>query len=217
MFKKIMNVLSVVVLVVMVLFVFLLILTRSMGNTPSLFGYYVFRVSSDSMEPTMDVGDVILVKSADADDIRKDDVVTYLSRSGVMYGQNVTHRVVTEPYRENGTLYFQTQGDAVGAPLDEPITYEQIRGKYVRKLVLIGKFYSLISTPAGVAVFITLIVALFGYEMISLVLSYRKVDEKGEELIEALGEDTPEEKEPETEPETELLPDDGEEENKEES
>lgn len=184
MFKKILNVISVVFLVLIVCFVLFTLVGRIMGNTPSVFGYYVFRVSSDSMEPTLTVGDVILVHRVDAEDIQKNDIITYKSKDGSMYGRDVTHRVVTEPFEKNGTYYYQTQGDADGAPLDKVITYDQVRGEFVRKLSLIGKVYGVISTPVGVAVFIGIIVVLFGYELISLLVSYRKIDETDEKLFE---------------------------------
>ena len=180
MIKKIINVFSIVFLVLIVIFVLFSLMSRIMGITPSLFGNYIFRVSSDSMEPTLMVGDVILVKSVDADDIQKDDIITYKSEDGSMYGREVTHRVVSGPVIKNDTYYFQTQGDAEGAPLDKAITYDQIVGKYDRKLPLITKFYDVISTPTGVAVFIGLIIVLFGYELISLIVSYKKIDETGE-------------------------------------
>ena len=181
MFKKILNVLTTVLLVVLVLAVLFFFVSRIMGETPSLFGNYIFRVSSDSMEPTLMVGDVILVQSADAEDIEKGDIVTYKSQSGSMYGREVTHRVVTEPEIKNGTYYYQTQGDAAGAPLDKKITYDQIQGKYVRKLTLIGKFFNFISKPIGVIIFIGVIILLFGYELISLIVSNKAIDEIGED------------------------------------
>lgn len=177
MLKKIMNILSVIMMVVLVIVVMFLFVTRIMGETPSLFGYYFFRVSSDSMEPTLNVGDVILVRSAHAEDIQKDDIITYKSKDGSMYGREVTHRVVTDPVIKNKTYYYQTQGDANGAPLDKPITYDQIEGKFVCKLTIIGGFFNFISTPVGVVVFIGVIIVLFGYELISLIVSYKKIDE----------------------------------------
>lgn len=177
MFKKIVNVLSVIVLVFLVVFVLFTLASRIMGNTPSVFGYYVFRVSSDSMEPTLSIGDVILVHSVDAEDIAKEDIITYKSKDGSMYGRDVTHRVVTDPVAKNGTYYFQTQGDANGAPLDKAITYDQVEGKYVRKLTVVGKIYGFLSTPVGVCVFIGVIVLLFGYELISMMVSFKKIDD----------------------------------------
>lgn len=123
------------------------------------------------------VGDVILVQSADAEDIQKGDIITYKSKDGSMYGREVTHRVVADPVIKHDTYYYQTQGDAVGAPLDKAITYDQVKGKYVRKLTLIGKLYGFMSKPIGVAIFIGVIVLLFGYEVISMIVSYRKIDE----------------------------------------
>lgn len=181
MIKKVLHALSVVLIVLLVIFVFFTLFSRMMGETPSLFGNYIFRVSSDSMEPTLMVGDVILVQSADAEDIEKGDIVTYKSQSGSMYGREVTHRVVTEPEIKNGTYYYQTQGDAAGAPLDKKITYDQIQGKYVRKLTLIGKFFNFISKPIGVIIFIGVIILLFGYELISLIVSNKAIDEIGED------------------------------------
>ena len=85
MFKKIINVISVVFLVLIVCFVLFTFVSRIMGNTPSVFGYYIFRVSSDSMEPTLMVGDVILVHKADPEDIQK--IMAWLR------GLNVKRRV----------------------------------------------------------------------------------------------------------------------------
>ena len=184
MFKKIINVISVVFLVLIVCFVLFTFVSRIMGNTPSVFGYYIFRVSSDSMEPTLMVGDVILVHKADPDDIQKNDIITYKSKDGSMYGRDVTHRVVTEPFEKNGTYHFQTQGDADGAPLDKPITYDQVEGKYVRTMTVIGKLYGFFVTPLGLCIFIGFIVLLFGYELISLLVSYRKIDELDVEAAE---------------------------------
>lgn len=182
-FKKILNGFSIAVLVILVAVVLFLFAARIMGETPSVFGYYIFSVSSDSMEPTLMVGDVILVQKTNAEDIQKDDIITYKSKDGSMYGRDVTHRVVTEPQVKSGTYYYQTQGDAPGAPLDKAITYDQIEGKYVRKLHVIGKIYSFLTTPTGFIVLVGLIILLFGYEMISLLVSYKKIDETDEKIF----------------------------------
>ena len=184
MFKKIVNVISVVILVLLVAFVTYTLASRIMGKTPSVFGNYIFRVSSDSMEPTLMVGDVVLVRSAEAEDIQKGDIITYKSKDGSMYGREVTHRVVDGPYYKDRKCYFQTKGDAVGAPLDKVITYDQVVGKYVRTLGLISKFFGFISTPTGVIVFIGVIVLIFGYEIVSMVISYRRIGKKMDEELE---------------------------------
>ena len=183
MVKKIINGLSIAILVVLVIVVLFSFASRIMGKTPSVFGYYIFHVSSDSMEPTLMVGDVILVHSVKAEDIKKNDIITYKSEEGSMYGRDVTHRVVIDPEANGGTYYYQTQGDASGAPLDKKITYAQVEGKYVCKLTLLGKLYGFVRTPLGIIVFMGAILLLFGYEIVSLFISEKKIDESDELLF----------------------------------
>lgn len=183
MIKKIINVISVVITVFLVAFVFFTIMSRIMGETPSVFGYYIFRVSSDSMEPTLMVGDVILVQKTDAEDIKKDDIITYKSKDGSMYGREVTHRVISDPVIKNDIYYYQTQGDADGASLDKVITYDQVEGKYLCKLKVIGAVYGFLATPTGVIVLVSVIIVLFGYELIYMMVSNKKCDKLDEELF----------------------------------
>nr|WP_316614119.1 signal peptidase I [uncultured Ruminococcus sp.] len=184
MFRKVINILSTILLILLILLVIFLFIMRITGNSPSIFGYHVFRVSSGSMEPVLVKGDVILVKTVPADEISKNDIITYKSREGQMEGEMITHRVVTEPKVVEGTYYFQTQGDAEGASLDPVVSYEQVEGKYVRKVPLIDKLYSFFLTPYGLITFIFIIILLFGYEMITLILTYRSIDIKDDDYYE---------------------------------
>lgn len=182
--RKVINVISTIVLILLIILVILLFLARMSGNSPSIFGYHVFRVSSGSMEPVLNVGDVIIIKETPADEIKNGDIITYKAKEGVLEGQDITHRVVAEPQYMRDTYYYQTQGDVNGAALDPIISYDQVIGKYISKLPLIDKIYSFFFTPYGLIIFVFLIIALFGYEMISLIMSYRSLEEVGDEYYE---------------------------------
>lgn len=123
------------------------------------------------------VDDVILVKHTPAEDIHKDDIVTYISAQGQLKGRPITHRVIEEPEIKYDKYFFQTMGDREGAVPDPEISYDQIQGKFVRKLPFIDKMYSFFFTRYGIIAFIFVIVLLFGYEMISLIISYKSLDE----------------------------------------
>lgn len=181
MFRKVLNIITTVLLVLMILLVVMVFITRISGNSPALFGYHIFRVQSDSMVPTLEVGDVILVKSVHAEQIEAGDIITYKVEDGDLAGQTITHRVVEEPEQRDGVYYFRTKGDREGAVLDDAVPYDRVEGKYLRTLPFIDKFYSFFLSPAGLITFIGIIIALFGYEMISLILSYKAIDAHDED------------------------------------
>lgn len=181
MFRKIVNIVTTVLLVVLVLLVILIFITRATGNSPQIFGYRIFRVSSGSMEPELSVGDVILVHTANPDEIHEGDTITYKGDRGDLKDVMVTHKVVEEPYEQNGVWRYQTQGIVAGAIKDPEITYEQVQGKYIKKITFLNGIYTFFLSPAGLITFILIILVLFGYEMISLILSYKSIDVKDED------------------------------------
>ena len=177
MIKKVFNVFTTVLLIFLIGVVILVFITRITGNTPSFFGYHIFRVTSGSMEPKLMIGDVILVKEVPSDEIHAGDIVTYNGKEGDMAGKIITHEVVEEPYEENGITYIQTQGITKGALKDPLIDYSQVEGKYVTTLGFLNAMYTFFLSPYGLIAFVGLIVVLFGYEAVSLVLSYKSMEE----------------------------------------
>lgn len=184
MIKKVLNIISTIVLVFLIIVVVFVFISRATNHVPTIFGYSIFRVSSDSMEPELMVGDVILVKTANPEEIHQGDVITYLGKSGDLKDKMITHKVINEPYEKFGEYYYQTQGIKDGALLDPEISYNQIKGKYVRTLPFIDKLYTFFLSPVGLISFIGLILVLFAYEMISLIVSYKSLDELDDDYYE---------------------------------
>ncbi len=78
----------------------------------SIFGYRYYTVLTPSMEPHLSVGDLILVKVTDADQIQVGDVITFnpSSESDAYLTHRVTEKI--EDYEGTGTTCFHTKGDA---------------------------------------------------------------------------------------------------------
>ncbi|HBE15753.1 MAG TPA: signal peptidase I [Ruminococcaceae bacterium] len=182
--KRVLNILSTVLLIAVILLVIVIFITRITGHVPSIFGYTIFRVQTESMTPTLEVGDVIVDKKVPAEEIKKGDIITYDCISGELKGQTITHRVVTDPQSRNGTYYYQTQGDRPGAELDDIVSYDQVEGKFIQKITWMNKIYTFFLSPYGLITFILIIMVLFGYEMISLLISYHSLDEKDDDYYE---------------------------------
>ncbi|HVF75701.1 MAG TPA: signal peptidase I [Acidimicrobiales bacterium] len=99
--------LRVVVRAVVVAFAALLVVFVGLGLVvgPHVFGYRVLFVRTASMEPTLPVGSLLVVRQVDAADVESGDILTFSHPDSPE--RLVTHRVV----RRDGEG-FVTQGDA---------------------------------------------------------------------------------------------------------
>ena len=176
-FRKVLNVLSTILLLsatALVVFVFVIRLT---GAKPKIFGYYIFNVASDSMTPMLEVNDVILVKQCGGEDVHKGDVITYRGQSGELAGKDITHKVIEEPVKDSGgTIRIKTKGTKDGAIEDPVLTGEQVIGKYVRTLKILSFIFTIFKQWYGLAIFLGVIVLLMGAEIRNVVKLSKKAD-----------------------------------------
>lgn len=76
---------------------------------PSLFGYTPMIVLTDSMEPLINEGDIIIAKSCDPADVEEGDVISFFDPASPT-DAILTHRVISI-YEEDGVRYANTAGD----------------------------------------------------------------------------------------------------------
>lgn len=156
-----------IALLTVVLIVFMT--TRIHGETPSVFGYSIFRVSSGSMVPELMIGDVILDKTIeDESEISVGDVITFDGGSQ-FDGRLVTHKVIKAPYTDSdGNVMLQTHGIANEID-DTPINFSQVRAKMICKIPYIDALYNLFLSPCGLLIIILLIILVFIDEIANIV------------------------------------------------
>ena len=151
--KKIFERILTVVMVLIIAFAFLFVGVRIFGLTP-------YTVLSGSMEPTYHVGSLIYVKDVDPEDLEVGDPITYtISKNTV-----VTHRIVEIIYDENdpSKISFKTKGDNNEDPDGEPVPAENILGKPVFSIPLLGYVIFYIQRPPWNAIAIGLLIILLG-------------------------------------------------------
>lgn len=102
---------------------------------PAVVGGSAMTVLTQSMEPTLPPGTLVVIRPTPVDEIRVGDVITYQMRSGDP--AVVSHRVISKTYAD-GELTFLTKGDNNGAPDPEPVQPLQIRGSIWYSLPLLG-------------------------------------------------------------------------------
>ena len=179
-------------IVAIALIVISFILVRINGGTPELFGYSIQRISSGSMRPALEVGDIILSKSVSSpEEIAVDDIITF--KGGAEYDdRNITHRVIVPPIRNYDNEYvLTTKGDA-NSVADSEITFSDVNSKFVKKLDFLNDFFSFFLSPWGLIIFIAALIIIFFDELLTLVKvltgNYTEDDDEEDDSIKAIAE-----------------------------
>lgn len=89
-------------------------------------------IASGSMEKELSVGDIVIVKKCNPNDITEGDIIEYQ-----MEGYTVIHRVISKK-QKNGDYYFITKGDNNNAEDVKPVEESQLIGKIVFKIKYLG-------------------------------------------------------------------------------
>lgn len=127
---------------IVVLSIFVLAL-RFMGESPSIFGYSFYYVLTESMEPEIEAGDMILGEYAEPADLQVGDIVTYYGEAGAVRDKIITHKIV----EIDGDI-ITTKGVANDVA-DPPIHNSQVMSRYVVTIPLAGDIFSAINSKLG--------------------------------------------------------------------
>lgn len=129
--KKALNIIETilqVILIIVIIFNVTSIISMKIlkKGYPDIFGYAYFSVLTGSMEPTIKVGDEVIVKVTK--DIKEQDIITYEEDGGF-----ITHRLI----RVEGDKLI-TKGD-YNKSEDTPITKDVVIGKVIFTIPFFGK------------------------------------------------------------------------------
>ena len=156
-----------IVIIPIILYDVILII-QSIANpdiTPSVFGIKTFTIVSRSMEPTLEINDVIFVKEYDINKLQEGDIIAFVQDEDI-----ITHRIEKIEINEKKRLFI-TKGDSNNTTDLKKINEFQIEGKYIGKIPKIGKIFSLLKNKY---VFIIVIVIL----IICYLLERKKLNKK---------------------------------------
>lgn len=152
-FAKIISILSYICLAILVLVALFLVyfiisnqIARVKGTKPFI---SLYTIVSPSMEPNINVYDVIIdVRVDDDEDVKLGDVVTFYSDSIDTGGYTVTHRI-HNIYDTSDARYYITKGDNNQNPDDGTITIDNIVGKVRWVIPALGRIQFFVSSKFG--------------------------------------------------------------------
>lgn len=187
--KVIKTIFNIFITVFVLLFLLMVCLQRFSNNQITFLGYRMFSVASSSMAPDYQVGDVLIVKITEPEDIKVGDSVTYYGKVGSFANKVITHQVIKIDKDVDGNRIFHTKG--ISNLVEDPLVYEdQIYGVVKLKSEILSFIYKLINTKYGM--FLLIIVPIFyiiGSEMLTFML-------ENEEKRRGINQDDEEKEEP---------------------
>ncbi|SEB79694.1 signal peptidase I [Paenibacillus sp. GP183] len=178
---------TVILAVFLLITVFCAASSRMSGGTPKILGLNVYAVLSGSMEPSIQVGSIILEKpNVNANSLKVGDVITFKASQDEFGGQNndgsailITHRIQAIKSL-NGKLAFQTKGDSNDGPDAQLVQPANIIGQYNNIMIpYLGYYLNFMKTKLGIALLLILPGALLIVSaMVSLIREISKLQKK---------------------------------------
>lgn len=144
--------------VLIILFVINLIL--SYEENTHILGIYMFNIVSESMEPTLNKNDLVLVQKCELPKLQEGDIITFKQDD-----RTISHRII-DITKENGDFQFKTKGDNNEIADPDKVGAGQIYGKVLFRIKGIGHIVSYIQNARG---FINIVIfAIIVYILVSL-------------------------------------------------
>ena len=167
---KILTIIGIILCVILIpiLIINITLIAKSYINkdeVPSIGGTFPLIVLTDSMYPEIESGDLIICNTAEADEIKVNDIISFFdpASNGTSI---VTHRVI-EVVEEDGDVFFRTQGDNNNTEDKELVPAENLVGVYKTRIAGAGHIAMFMQSTAGLIICVVLpIILLVGYDII---------------------------------------------------
>lgn len=168
--KIIKTIFNVAITVFVLLFLLIVCLQRFSNNQITFLGYRMFSVASSSMAPDYNIGDVLIVKKTEPDQIKVGDSISYYGKVGSFAGKVITHQVIKIDKDVDKNLVFHTKG--ISNLVEDPLVYaDQIYGVVVHRSEVLSFIYRTVNTKYGMFIFIVIpIFYIIGSEMLAFLL-----------------------------------------------
>ena len=118
------------------------------------------------MSPQFDVGDLIIIKKVDVNDLKKGDIIAFRDNENYV----TTHRII-EIENQNNKTCFETKGDNNNTKDELIICQDKIEGKYHSKISKAGHLLLFIQKPMG---FVVMMLTIFSIGLIVCLFEKKK-------------------------------------------
>lgn len=153
----------ILLLVIAPIMIFLGTVIFDKNGRHDFFGYNIYVVISESMEPDIMVNDCVILKKVDnINELAVGDYVGYINSQGKI----VVHQIVRIRENINGITEFETKGINNISSDQMRVGFEQIVGKHTKTIRWLGNLIVFFRSTVGLVLFIVLFIgAMLGFFM----------------------------------------------------
>lgn len=158
------NIVSTILFITLICLAIMVVIAKASGGEPELFGYQIKTVLSGSMEPGIQTGSIILVKTGgDMTRFQENDIITFMEEDRL-----VTHRIIEVIKNGEQTLY-RTKGDNNNAPDMNAVMSENVVAEYTGITIpYIGYFVNFAQSKNGAFLLLVPGLILICYSIITI-------------------------------------------------
>lgn len=124
--------------------------SKTPGKPPTIFGYMSSTVLTGSMEPSLKVGDLLVIKTFNSEEAKVNDIITFKNSNNTL----ITHRIVDVVDKKND-IFFQIKGDANNISDQDLVPKELVIGSLQFHIPKAGYIVNFIKSPLGLAIVAT--------------------------------------------------------------
>lgn len=148
--KKIVEIIA----IILIYNIILIIVSSINGKNFNILGYKAYIVTTDSMQPSINAGDIVIVKNGKKDKIRQGDVITFNQNDEV-----ITHRVIKNITEESNVEYI-TKGDNNNTEDTFKVKYDDVIGKVIITIPYLGKIISILDNKIIILILLLVILII---------------------------------------------------------
>lgn len=164
---------------ILIIFLITILVQKFSNNNFAIGGYRIFNVSSGSMKPEYQVGDIIIDEESAPSDLKIGDNVTYLGSEGDFENTIVTHKIID--IRVDGDNYYYTTQGLANSIADPEISYNQIIGRVCYKTIILSFFSRAMTNTFIYYTICTLFGLITSYQIVKIVFEEKEHDGEEEE------------------------------------
>lgn len=162
--KKRANTFGKILYIILIILIYNLVLVGisfiSKHDFNGFFGYKAYNITTNSMEPNINIGDIIIVKNVKKEDsLKTGDIISFRKN-----GEIITHRII-DIIETNGEKRYITKGDNNNIPDLEKLSFSQIEGIKVISIPYLGRIVEFLENQIIFLILILIILIIYLYRL----------------------------------------------------